>query len=524
MRRRAFVQGGLSAALSACSAARPQGRGAGGLGPVRDEYEALMTEHGLHQWTRYAGAATRDEPREASRLRARERDVVLRAARAAATDPDVEPRERDTWARAAAGLALLDDDESVRLADRLEKTINEFAFEVEGKRVGRAQLRGLARSADEGERRAQRRAMGALHAEAAPLARALLRRRRALGRRGRGFHAELLALRGVDARWLATALEGLTRATSTAFSRALADGRARASLAAVRPWDVDLVTRHLGDPVDEAFPAAGAMPMARAAFSALGVDLERPKVRVDVRDFAFAGQTISVRVPDDVRTVLTPTPGPRFYATLLHELGHAFAATRNRERLATWKAYEWVPGMTSPGYEEGVAEIFARALDEDDGVARLVPALSPEARASFLRARARTELFSLRQRLASIELERRALDDPDGDLDALSRTLDRELLGLDVPDDAPPVWATSPFLATYPVYVQSYVLAALVSAQVRASLRARLSGPWLSPTGGALLAELVADGARATTDEKMVRATGAPLGADAYLAELLSRV
>ena len=128
--------------------------------------------------------------------------------------------------------------------------------------------------------------------------------------------------------------------------------------------------------------------------------------------------------------------------------------------------------------------------------------------------------MSLRHRLAAIAFERAALESPDGDLDALARKLDREIAGFDVPDDAPAIWATSPFLATYPVYVQSYVVAAVMSAQVRGSLRARFGGSWLRPEAGELLGRMVADGARTTMDEKLVRLTGAGLSVDAYVAWL----
>lgn len=532
MERRRILAALTTLPMAACAPRAGAPGGPGGVAPTaphdelvraRDEYEALMREHGHHEWARYAGEAKEgaDEAAFSRGLRAREHEVVERAARLAAEASHAEPRERALWQGAARGLALLGDAKSVELADALEKVINDFAFEVDKKRVTRGELRAMARSEDAALRRAQRQAYAALHREAAPIARELLKRRRDVAKAGgKAYYDALLGLRGLSTAQLSSMLAALDQRTRAAFAETRKEALARAGLSSFAPWDAELVARKLGDLPDDRFPADKALPTARAIYGAIGVDLDKPKVRIDVRDFAFGGQTISLRVPDDVRAVVTPTPGARFYGTLLHELGHAFATTRCREDNPVYKTYEWIPGLTEPGYEEGVAEIFGRVIDEADALARFVPDIDAKDRAAFLSARARGERMSLRHRLAAIAFERAALESPDGDLDALARKLDREIAGFDVPDDAPAIWATSPFLATYPVYVQSYVVAAVMSAQVRGSLRARFGGSWLRPEAGELLGRMVADGARTTMDEKLVRLTGAGLSVDAYVAWL----
>ena len=486
------------------------------------EFEGLMAEHGLAEWSRYAGEAQgHDDGQRMASLRARERTTLEALARACKAEAGaLEPREVELWLKAERGLQLLGDPQATTLADRLEGLINDFSFSVDGKAVSRQQLGALARSDDPAERRAANRAWGKLQQEAAPVARELLRRRHQLARElglGAGFHGALLELRGLSFDRLRLLLGQLDERTRPAYIDALVEARKAVGSAPVTAIDLDWLVKKLGAPPEQAFPAAQALPFARALWSALGVDLDHPRVRIDVRDFAFAGQTISIRVPDDVRAVVRPAPGVRFYATLMHELGHAFAATRNRESRPVFKGYEWVPGLTEPGCDEGVAEVFGRLLEEPEVLASHVPALSGADRAELLRLRARGELLGLRSRLVSIAFERAALDDPMQDLDELWRRLHRDLLGLEGPPDAAPTWATSPFLATYPVYTQSYVLAAMFSCQVRSALRARLGPSWVSPAAGELLASgLVADGARSRTDEKLRKLTGASLSVDAY--------
>jgi hypothetical protein len=515
-------------ALAACAAPpRPPPSAPGSaVDALGLEFEGLMAEHGLAEWSRYAGeAAAHDEGQAMASLRERERRTVASLALACQKEANrLAPREVELWLRAERGLQLLGDAKAAALADRLERLINDFSFEADGKAVSRQQLRALARSDDPADRRAANRAWGKLHRLAAPTAIDLLRRRRELGRElglTGGFHGALLELRGISFERLRVLLGQLDERTRPAYVDALIAARKAAGSAEATLLDADWLVKKLGGPTEQAFPADGALPFARSLWASLGVDLDHPRVRIDVRDFAFAGQTISIHVPDDVRAVVRPTAGSRFYATLMHELGHAFASTRNLEARPVFKGYEWVPGLSEPGYDEGVAEIFGRLLDEPEVLSTHLPALSADDRALLLSSRARGELLGLRSRLISVAFERAALDDPEQDLDALWKRLHRDLLGLEGPADAEATWATSPFLATYPVYTQSYLLAAMLSCQVRAALRGRLGASWVSSAGGALLAaELVADGTRSRMDDKLRRLTGAPLSPDAYAAWL----
>lgn len=496
------------------------------LAELGSAYEALMAEHGLHEWSRYAGQEQPgvDAGATLQTLRQKEQALVARAAQlAAAPGAGASAREAELWERARRGTQLLADPEATALADRLEALVNGYRFQHGGRSFGRGELRRMARSTDAGERRLQHQLWGQLHQQAAPVARALLTRRYALAR-AHGFddfYTAMLELRGVDATRLSALLSALTTQTREAFQAALAEALANAQLSAAAPYDRSYLSSVLGDFPDAAFPADGALDFARRVWGALGVDFEQPKLRIDVRDFAFGGQAISIRVPSDVRLVVSPAPGAAFYSTLLHELGHAFAATRTRVTPPVLKGYEWIAGLSQPGCDEGVAEVFGDLLDEPGVLERFGPAFAPGELERVRCGRKKAELLGLRGALVSIAFEREALRDPAQDLDALERRLLEEFLGMPCPPDLEPTWAASPFLASYPVYTQSYQLATLFSHQLRASLRARFGSPWLCPEAAAWLVDHVVHDAAATTlDQKLERATGAPLAPDAFLAYL----
>lgn len=497
------------------------------LGALARQYEKLMGAHGEHEWSRYAGRLE-EGPAAAGRmaaLRAAEREIFVEADAILTRFGDrvVSPRQAELWRRGALGLRLLGDARATKLADELEAVINGHQILLDGKAITRAELSEMRRSDDPKLRRRTRQLEHELHLKAAPIATELIRRRRELAKElGRpSFYAALLEVRGTEVATLDRVLGELGQRTRRAFAAALMGGERRLGRVLITSWDVDHVLHRQAVVPHERFPADKARPVVEGLFRALGFDLPAWKLDITVRDFAFGGQTIALRVPDDVRLVLRKPPGIRHYGLLLHELGHAVAVRSTTARDPLFKGYEWVPGLLDPAYAEGSAEVFGRLLDVPS-VLREHLGLDAREVETVRRARQLESLVSIRRGLVGMAFEREALE-RDGDLDALSLDVERRLSGLLVPRDAEPVWATSPFLATYPVYTHAYLLAACVGAQVREALAARFGEDWLSPRAGEWLSEhFLSDGARWTLNEKLVRTTGSRLDAESLLRFLLA--
>lgn len=482
-------------------------------------YESLMRDHGQAEWARYAGKLTEGPAAQAAMQQLRAEETAVFQAAGKILDyygrGVLSPRQVALWRRGALGLELLGDARSTELGDELEGIINGHQFVLRGKQLTRTDLLLMKRSPDPAIRRATRTLEHGLHVRAAPVARKLLQRRRDLAKEKSlpDFHAALLELRGVDPRELQRLTQEVLIKARRPFER-LVRQLGRVLRHAPAPWDVDFALRRIVDVKDTGFPADKALPFALSLYRAFGIDLEHPHLDVTIRDFAFGGQTISVHVPDDVRLVVNPSPGARFYATLVHELGHAYAATRTAVENPLYKGYEWVPGLGDAAFAEGIAETFARLFDIPE-VLHQHAGLDADTAQRLARQRRLETLLSIRRGLAWIAFERTALARPDADLDRLSLVIERSVGGIPIPSGTEPIWATSPFLATYPVYTQSYLLAAMFAVQVRDALRERFHGDWISPRAGAYLTErVVADGARWTLREKLVRATGAPLSAE----------
>jgi hypothetical protein len=487
------------------------------LAELTRRYEILMRDHGEHEWSRYAGKLEEGPlaQQRMERLRAAEREVFAEAEAVLRRFGDglIAPRQQALWQQGALGLKLLGDPRSAELSDLLEATINGHAFELDGKPVSRGDLVLMRRSDDARVRRRVRELEHVLHRKAAPIARELFVRRKALAQELSigSYYQALLELRGIKVARLMGLLGELGELTRPAYRRLHDDFRKQLRTRLLMPWDLEYAAHRMGNPPEQRFVREQALPMAKRLYAAFGIDLDQPKLDITIKDFAFGGQAISVRVPDDVRLVITPTPGARFYGTLLHELGHAYAATRTKAEHALYAGYEWIPGLADPGFAEGLAEVFGRLLDEPR-VLRDFVGLTDEEAVRFVASRRLDGLLRVPRALSGITFERVALDSPDADLDYISLELERRTVGAYVPRNTEPVWATSPFFSTYPVYTQSYQLAAMMAVQVRDALKERFGERWISPESGRhLTASCVADGARWTLDEKLVKTTGSPL-------------
>ena len=471
-----------------------------------------MAAHGLLEWQRYAGVAKSNAGARLQSLRQDEQKLFVQAQRLLERfgRQAAAPRERELWLAGTAGLKLMGDAESLKLADELKALIGQYRFKTPDGSLTRSQVGELRRSTKPAERLEARRLQGALASDARPIVLKLLARRNEVARSaGFGdYYDALLRLRGVDPGRLDQITGALRRTTRTPMqhlSRRLITRVRRRLL----PWDFEHALDVMYPIADSEFPPDRAVAVARAIFARFGFDLS--DVDVKKRDFAFGGQAISVRVPSDVRVVIRPQPGPRFLATLLHEFGHAVAARGTQERSPLLKGYEWIPGLSAPGFAEGQAELFGRLLDIPDQLRGELNISAPTAKRLAARRRAAT-VIQVRRLLGLIELERRAYADPSADLDALSLQIERQSLLTYLPRGVAPVWSASPFHASYPVYRQSYLIAAMMSVQVRAALMRRFAERWIGRRSGAFIRRrLVNSGVRWTTDEQLVRATGQPL-------------
>jgi peptidyl-dipeptidase A len=428
---------------------------------------------------------------------------------------------------------------TVELEVAVESTFNTFRGEIDGQRVDdNAILEILRTSDDAGERRKAWEASKQVGAEVADRVRDLARLRNEAAR-GLGYRdhfALALATGELDEHRLFAMLDDVDRRTALPFAAwkaeldaALAE-RFACSLDELWPWHVD--NPFFQDPptagavdLDPLFTDADVEGLTLRTYDGLGLDL-RPVLaqsdlypRDDKSQHAFC---IDIDREGDVRVLCNVEANERWVETMLHEFGHA---VYDRE---TATALPWL--LRGPAHAlttEGVAMLFARLPREPEwlrSVAAIDDADLVELEPRLASARRAALLVFARWVLVMTHFERALYAEPDADLDTLWWELVERYQGLRRPEGRhEPDWAAKVHLTVAPVYYQNYLYGELVASQLQATLHERAGGiVGRGDAGRFLVDEIFRPGASLRWDELVERATGRPLGAEAFAVQLTS--
>lgn len=237
---------------------------------------------------------------------------------------------------------------------------------------------------------------------------------------------------------------------------------------------------------------------------------------------------IDVDRAGDVRMLLNIQPKAEWMDTMLHESGHAVYAAYNDPKLP-FNIRDSAHILTT----EGVAMLFG-ALGKNPtwmvAYAGVDPAKAEAAKAALYEQRRREQLIFARWAMVMFRFEKALYEDPDRDLNTLwyDTVVRLQLLkrpaGRDLPD-----WAAKPHFTIAPVYYHNYLLGELFAAQLRAKLAgltghqgpsATLSFNGRKDIGTYLINEVFRPGMRYEWPEFVRRATGRPLGPEAFVGEV----
>jgi hypothetical protein len=503
----------------------------GFLDRLESRYEEACFIMGLANWNNYSheGPADLDGARKAFAALfgdATARRRVEEARRALSADADPRwVRRLDLWSRVFVGGSIEADPEIAPQENALEKRLTAFQLTLDGQKVSRAQiLLNLAELSSSAERRRSWNATAELHRAMLDDFRRLviLRNARARELGFDHFYRLSLALQGIDESWLLATLGQLEEVTRDGFRLFLQAAAAALKLDALRPWDLRRAVKLEASLPDHRFPKEAAFEVLAGFHKQIGFPVERLAIRQVVLDIPFGGLSLAIHIPTDSRFLVNPTRGHTFYTTAFHEYGHSLAAVYTQVEEPIFKGYEWIPGAHAPAYAEGVAEVQAEFVRSPLWLRRYSSATEGEI-AAYQRSASRAAVLRLRNLLASFFFEYQMYRDPEQDLDRLEReTLERILL-VDRAGE-PPHWAADTWYTTYPCYYQNYILAAMLASQVHQLLAARFGEARIEHPEVAswLIENLYAPGESLDWSERIQRATGRPLDAEAYLVKLSS--
>lgn len=481
------------------------------LDELEDRLEQLDEDYADCQWRTHFG---RTNGHELGRLEAARSSLLLsdqmreiwRQGEARLLDPLLARRvtllsRRVRWAEIESLPQVY------RLRNRIDRAIISFRSQIAAASVERVERSSILRHhPDRNRRREAWLTTKPLASQIEADLRQLLHQRQSLAQEYgyRDFATWALDMIGLNRPWVEGFFDELRCLTDAPYRAWLAEVAQRLSLGdGLRPWDLAFAAEQGVSLPEGAFPRDEALEAVQAVAEGLGLGEAASGVRVDVADIPYAALCYGVRPPQDVRVLLSPRNGQAHYDVLFHEFGHAlhWRSLRPMSPVMRWE---------SPPFNEAMASLWERLLLEPAWLLE-GDRVTADQVAEYRRGWANRAIYRLRARIAQATFEYQAYQAANDDLDALFRDIYSECLG--VTYDETPGWADNPFWTSHPVYVQNYVIGEAVASQILAALKRRFGRLIGRPQVGAWLAEhCYTSGALVPWTDKIVRATGAPLG------------
>ena len=303
----------------------------------------------------------------------------------------------------------------------------------------------------------------------------------------------------------------LDRWSKPSFHAILEEIKEKLQIEHLEPWDISFAIDQFVEPPDEYFPKDQIIPKIKELVESWGVNTEKLPILIKQADIPFGGLCFFIRIPKDIRIVSNPRDGHRFYVTLFHEYGHALHGS-------FVKQVHYALKLDVGCFNEGMATILQHFTSDPDWL-RMNTSLTNEEITRFVKATKASLLLRLRSLTALSIFEFLAYEDPEQDLNRLwSRTQAKYLF---VSENETPQWAAQSIYTTHPIYFQNYILAEMIAAQTIQYLKEKygqlLNKPKIAEF---LIQNYYGPGSSVDWPEKVKRATGRKLGAEALVQQL----
>ncbi len=299
---------------------------------------------------------------------------------------------------------------------------------------------------------------------------------------------------------------------------------------ALRPW-------HYADPffqevpplagidLDPIFKEANLEALTTQTYDSLGMDIRDILLRSDLYERAGKDQHAFCTHIDrkgDVRVLCNVRKDARWMETMLHEFGHGVY-----DKYTDMKLPFFLRGPAHSLTTEAIAILFGNLAEDPDWIRGFAgvgeEALGP-LRGPLAHRRRLSRLIFLRWALVVVNFEREMYRDPDRELNSLWWDLVERFQWVKRPEGRnQPDYAAKIHVALVPCYYQNYILGNLMASQVYAYTQTTLEpkGFVKNPAAGRFLIDRVfRPGATMQWNDLIAHATGTPLRAEAWVAEV----
>ncbi|OGO62445.1 MAG: hypothetical protein A2032_03470 [Chloroflexi bacterium RBG_19FT_COMBO_49_13] len=399
------------------------------------------------------------------------------------------------------------------IRSRIEQAIGNYQIFIAGKKVSRNEVRQILRFEDDPKLRLE-----AMHCydELSRLVerdvkQMVIERNLIAQAMGYEHYGELgLLLQGLSHSQLCDWFTSIRQSTDSIYREHINRSAARLNQSSLHPQDLSYAFHRLNTFPDQYFPS---QKLSEAIFwlgERINITDALSRVRFDYVDIPFQGICVTIHVPDDIRILIDPADGHSDYVTYFHEVGHAMHSSYMHQ---PYHIFRDEPGP----FCEGMAQTLARFVEDPEFLNHFVNLPDEFVRMSKL-SWGIYNIYYMRTLITQAEFEWEMYAHPQADLLEVWRAVQVE--NLKVPANETIAWANNIYWASYPFYLQNYLVAEMIASQTHLALQ-KSFGRAVHPDSGQWLKQTYWNpGGSVEWSDKIAQATGTPLSPDQLIQEM----
>ncbi len=256
--------------------------------------------------------------------------------------------------------------------------------------------------------------------------------------------------------------------------------------------------------------------LMKETIEGIGVEYDDLSVDIVERELpgGVGGQSLAMRIPEDFKVVVTDELS---FFDRLHEIGHGAQYTFTAIGYPILEGYEWCLGSDCGAYSEGIAETLAKFACNEEWQRRNAGMSEEDLLAQRAILRKYMPLY-LRTLLVNVMYEIALYDDLARDHLEIWQMLHKKYLLLEGSTLRPIPFANI-IHVSYPIYVQNYLIADVISWQIHEALEDKFGSAYAFDTrvGPFLKEYFYADGCLYPWQTRIKMATGRDLDIHGYL-------
>ncbi|MBI4810732.1 MAG: hypothetical protein HY800_04695 [Ignavibacteriales bacterium] len=433
-------------------------------------------------------------------------------------------RRLELWYRAFIGGMIEFDPEIIKFQNTLRQQISNIKYNYGGVSISASEFSSKLRNEKNSKRRKKLWETGIKHHQILVpelLNIITLRNIKAQAVGFANYYSLTLYLQAIDEKWLLKTLNSTEELSCREYVKILTSTKKKLRQRELDPWDVEFISKDIPILPNKYFPADSMRNILHRFEKGIGFNIDILGINEYIKEDAYTTACLNIKIPTDIRMLLSPTSGMHSYKKVFHDYGHALRGKLANVDFPILKCYGCVLGSYNPSFDDGTAKTHALFLDDSLWLTKFTGVKSKEFK-QYITRRNANAIVQLRRSLKPLYIEYELYRNPSASVDSLEREVFKRIFNSTIDEKIPQVFELVPQYISEPCTFQNHILSEMIAAQLHEALASKfgdekISNPEISQW---LTDNLYLTGETTEWYERIRNATGKSLEPGALLRKL----